>query len=180
MLTLKSVHEAVHEKLGNLYASSKETIDKVEQSSNSENWCEEIFGEISKCNKMMALKSVVHSIDRKKLIMASGAEALIDEEDEDGYSRQVNDGETAPMDCDDDGAGYSCFMKRPRFDSMTDNESCEEPDPFADDDDIAIQYEVHKNKKAGKKSMAEKAAGEDDNILELFSGICEFEEFRKL
>ena len=174
VLTLKAIHEAVHAKLGKLYASSKEVIEKVEQT--TENWSEEIFGESSKCNKMMALHSVVNSIDRRKLINASGAEVPIVEEEDAYYKDESN--QTTPMDCDEDGAGYSCFMKRPRFDSMTDYDFCEEPDPFAEDDEIA--YCQGTSKKANKARMTEKAAEEDDDILELIASICDFEEFRKL
>lgn len=179
MRTLKTIHEVVHEKLGQLYATCKEIIAKVERS--TENWSEEIFGKSSKCNQIMSLKSVVRSIDKDKLIDALGKVVLIDEEEDDGFAYLNTNDLAAPMDCDDDddGYGFNPFIKRPRY-STDEYDSCDDPDPFANDEESEAQKKSAKEKRAKRKEFDGKATEEEDDILKLFASICEFEEFRKL
>lgn len=165
MSTLKEIHEIVHEKLGKLYATCEEDIAKVEPT--TENWSEEIFGESSKCDQMMKLKSVVLAIEEDSLIQALGKQVFI--EGEEDFATQ--------NDCYDEWT-YNPFSNRPGY--STDDDSGEEPDPFADDDEIAARKEAAEERRAKKKEVEKEIVGEDDDIFKLLASICEFEEFRKL
>lgn len=166
MSTLKEIHEIVHEKLGKLYATCEEDIAKVEPT--TENWSEEIFGESSKCDQMMKLKSVVLAIEEDSLIQALGKQVFI--EGEEDFATQ--------NDCYDEWT-YNPFSNRTHGYS-TDDDSGEEPDPFADDDEIAARKEAAEERRAKKKEVEKEIVGEDDDIFKLIASICEFEEFRKL